>query len=216
MRRLGTIYSVAAIAVLAAVVVAIWLAHRARPPVNVSETEYAVLSAWLNDTFTGQNAEHREAKGIVKIVIANTSQFDDHTQVDENGQPVPWEKTAKSLQENAPGLQRTTIDAFREANLRTAPFRPSFHPSFNYELLDLNRLYSIPKGGDWWGEYYKRFPGSQGVLTLSRVGLNADGTQALFFVTNSCGGLCGGGRYVVMEKREGHWTIGKEIDVWIS
>ncbi len=182
-------------------------------PLEVSETEYDVLSAWLNETFTGQKAQD---KGVVRIVITDMSQFDDHTQVDGNGRPIPWEKTAKSLQEKAPTLQRSTINAFEEANVRPTAFRPSFHLSIKYELLDLDELYSIPKGGDWWGEYYKRFPGFQGVLTLSRVGFSAEGMQALFFLNNTCGGLCSTGMYVVMEKRDGHWVTGKRIEVWIS
>jgi len=53
----------------------------------------------------------------------------------------------------------------------------------------------------WWGERYRRFPGSQGVLTLSRVGFKAEGTQALFYFSNRWGGQCRAGGYVVREKR---------------
>jgi len=31
-----------------------------------------------------------------------------------------------------------------------------------------------------------------------------------------CGGLCGSGMYVVMERRDGRWVITKEIEMWIS
>jgi hypothetical protein len=68
----------------------------------------------------------------------------------------------------------------------------------------------------WWGEYYRRLPGSQGVLTLSRVGFNADRTQALFYFSNRCGGLCRAGSYVVIEKRGSDWVISKEIEMSLS
>ena len=48
------------------------------------------------------------------------------------------------------------------------------------------------------------------------MGFNADGTQALFYISNRCGGLCGRGSYVVMEKRDDHWVIEKEIEMWVS
>jgi hypothetical protein len=35
-------------------------------------------------------------------------------------------------------------------------------------------------GGDWLA-YYKRYPGASGIVTWSRVGFNADGTEALFY-----------------------------------
>jgi hypothetical protein len=216
----SAIYSAAAITVVAASLVMMAGHGRspARPPVEVGETEYEVLSACLTDIFTGPRHEERVGKDIVKIIVVNMTKSDeqDHPWLDGNGQPIPWEETAKSLQEKAPSLQRTTIDAFREVNAQQASLRPSFHMVINYELLDLNQLYSIPWGGDWWGMYYKRFPGSQGIMTLSRVGFSADGTQALFYFSNRCGGLCGGGSYVVMEKRDSHWVIGKEIEMWVS
>lgn len=48
------------------------------------------------------------------------------------------------------------------------------------------------------------------------LGFRADGTQALFYIGNRCGVLCGAGWYVVMEKREGRWVILKEIETRIS
>jgi len=54
------------------------------------------------------------------------------------------------------------------------------------------------------------------MVTWSRVGFNADGTQALFYESYRCGGLCGTGRYMVMEKRSGGWVIGANIVVWVS
>ena len=81
--------------------------------------------------------------------------------------------------------------------------------------MDSSQLDSIFKNGDWLA-YYKRFPGSPGILTFSRVGFSEDGAQALFYVADRCGGLCGGGFYVVMQKRSGHWLIEKEIEMWIS
>jgi len=60
------------------------------------------------------------------------------------------------------------------------------------------------------------FRGAQGILTFSRVGFRADGTQALFYWSNRCEGLCDTGMYVVLEKRNDRWLIAKEIEMWIS
>ena len=98
-----------------------------------------------------------------------------------------------------------------------ASFRRSFNSPVDYEVVNSAQLDSFfKKGGGSWPAYYKQYPGSQGVLEFSRVGFNADGTQALFYYGNTCGGLCGGGGYVVMKKRSGRWVIGKEIEMWVS
>ena len=63
--------------------------------------------------------------------------------------------------------------------LQQACVRRSFQPSIEYELVDSAQLEPIFKrGGGDWPAYYKRFPGSQGVLTFSRVGFRADGTSS--------------------------------------
>jgi hypothetical protein len=183
--------------------------------------EYDVLSAFIDNEFASRKGvEPIEpiGHGIARIVIFNQTESDEYGQnvrLDGNGQPIPWTQTAGSLQNKVPTLKRTTIDAFREVNRQQASLRRSFHPAFDYELVDSTQLDSIFKNGDW-PAYYKRFPGSPGILTFSRVGFNAGGTQALFYLNNRCGGLCGTGMYVVMEKRNGRWMVEKEIEMWVS
>ena len=87
----------------------------------------------------------------------------------------------------------------------------------DYEVVTSAQLEPIfcKHCGDW-PEYCKRFPGASGIVTWSRVGFNSDGTQALFYESYRCGGLCGSGRYMVMEKKNGSWMIGIDIVVWVS
>ena len=102
-------------------------------------------------------------------------------------------------------------------NAQQGFLRRSLHPSIDYELVSSAQLEPIfCKHCGFWPAYYRRFPGSPGILTFSRVGFSADGTQALFYLSNHCGDLCGTGLYVVMEKHGGRWTIEKEIEMWIS
>jgi hypothetical protein len=185
------------------------------------DVEYDVRSAFVDNKFSSRKSvEPIEpiGDGIARIVIFNQTESDrdgQNVRLDSNGQPIPWTQTASSLQSKVPALKRTTIDAFREVNKQQVSVQHSFHFSFDYELVDAIQLDLIFKNGDW-PAYYKRFPGSPGILTFSRVGFSADGTQALFFLTNKCGGLCGTGMYVVMEKRNGRWMVEKEIEAWIS
>lgn len=116
-----------------------------------------------------------------------------------------------------PPLKRTTIDAFREVNKKQASLRRSFHLGVDYELVDSTQLEPFFKrGGGDWPAFYKRFPSSSGIVRFSRIGFSEDGMQALFYLNNHCGGLCGTGMYVVMEKRNGRWAIEREIEMWIS
>jgi len=181
----------------------------------MSPAEYEVLSAWIDTTFT---AKHRVTGRVTNVVILDTTDSgDDRLLRDDNGQSISWEKMTGTLRKRDPALQKGTLDAFRRANTHQALLRRSLHPSMNYVLVTSAQLEPIfCKGCGFWPEYYKRFPGSQGVLTISGIGISPDGTQAFFYVSNICEGLCGAGDYVVMEKQNGVWAIQNVIGMWVS
>lgn len=183
--------------------------------------EYDVLSAFIDSEFAsrkGVQPIEPIGHGVAKIVIFNMTESDEdghNLRTDANGRPIPWTQTVSSLRDKVPTLKRTTIGAFRELNRQHTSFRRSFHPDFDYELVDETQLASIFKAGDW-PAFYKRFPGAAGIMAFSRVGFSEDGTQALFYISDTCGGLCGTGMYVVMEKHNDRWVIEKEIEMWTS
>jgi len=63
--------------------------------------------------------------------------------------------------------------------------------------------------------FQEKFPRNMGLVTLSGVGFNLSRTQAVFHINHFCG-LCGGGRYVLMEKVNGAWRVKDEHYTWIS
>ena len=64
-------------------------------------------------------------------------------------------------------------------------------------------------------EFQKKFPRNMGLIVLSGVGFNPSQSQAVFYINHFCG-LCGGGRYVLMEKVAGVWHVRGEHYIWIS
>lgn len=208
------------ITILLSLVVALTACNRGQKPTTptreVSAAEYEVLTAWIDATMT---VNERAGKGIAKrlVIFDTTNSGDDDLLGDENGRPIPWEKTAESIREKDPALQQAALDAFRKVNAQQAFLRRSLHPSIDYELVTSAQLKPIfCKHCGFWPAYYKQFPGSQGLLTFSGVGFSADGTQAFFYFSNRCEGLCGTGDYVIMEKRDGRWVIQKQVNMWVS
>lgn len=63
--------------------------------------------------------------------------------------------------------------------------------------------------------FQEKFPRNMGLVTLSGAGFNLSRTQAVFYINHFCG-LCGGGRYVLMEKVNGAWRVKDEHYTWIS
>jgi hypothetical protein len=60
---------------------------------------------------------------------------------------------------------------------------------------------------DVWKPFYTKYPGSPGIITVSRVGLNRDKTLAIFYVGNQRHLLLGEGQLHVLKK---------EGDVWVE
>ena len=56
-----------------------------------------------------------------------------------------------------------------------------------------------------WQSFGDKFPESEGYIDISAVGFNAEKTQALVYTGHSCGALCGGGTYHLLEKKGGKW-----------
>jgi len=65
-------------------------------------------------------------------------------------------------------------------------------------------------------DFDARFPNNLGFFVVSHVGLNLQKTEALVYVEHFCGGLCGGGEYVLMRKVNGVWHVADHHNTWVS
>src|SRR5438477_4794296 len=148
-----------------------------RPAVEVTQPEYVVFSAYITDTFTGVKGEDRVGWHVSNIVIVNMTRSDlnDSQIEDENDKPFSWKRASRFLRKQAPTLQQATIEKLREVGTQAAPFLPSFQLPVPYQLVDAKEIDTIFEKKGWWTDYYKKYPGSQGYLVLSKVGFSADG-----------------------------------------
>lgn len=195
-----------------------WEQAPARPVAEVSGPEYRVLSDYMAGTFTGDNGEARVGRRVSAIVIINETQSDrnDNKIENDNGKPLSWTEISAYLRKEMPTLQRASLNSFRDVNAHPASFQRSFHLPVAYELVDKTEIDAVLKQDGWWKDFYKKYPNSQGILSFSRVGFSPDGKQAIFYASNGCGGKCGTGTYVIMEKVDSGWKVAKEILFWIS
>jgi hypothetical protein len=67
-----------------------------------------------------------------------------------------------------------------------------------------------------WKKFYAKYPGSTGILFFSKAGFNSKMTQAFIYAGRQCGGLCGFGKYILLEKKGSAWTIKNEMQLWVS
>ena len=82
--------------------------------------------------------------------------------------------------------------------------------SVKHVVLAKNQLKKIFKPGlnlnEKWEEFYKIYPDTEGIVTLSRPGFNKDRSIAVIYMWNQFGSLGGIGQYYLFEKKDGRWV----------
>ena len=81
-----------------------------------------------------------------------------------------------------------------------------FHTNYNYVLIPSDSVKLLGKMGCRIISTYQ----------FSRIVFNDKFDKACFYKQSICGGECGGGSLVFLEKKKGIWKIVKQIGIWVS
>lgn len=181
---------------LAVIVVAYGWAERDR---NKQE-EYRVYSAYLSEGLLN-DAHDWSIGGPVQVVVEDTT---------TTGGNLRFRLLSLfDRRLNFRELQTSTRASYLARNLFRTRIESRFSlPSRATVYVTSESEYSSPA-------FQEKFPRNMGLVVLSDVGFNASKTQAVFYIDHFCG-LCGGGRYVLMEKVGNAWHIKDEHYTWIS
>jgi hypothetical protein len=184
---------------------------------EATEGEYEVFSAYVSQLFVGAVGKDRVGRPIAQIVVGNRTESDkEDLQGLAQEHSLPPGGVEKYLRKEVPSLRVATISNFNRANEKQAQLTRRFDLPLPYQLVSAEKIGSIVKDAGSWPEYYKQYPGAQGYMWLSRVGFSPDRKQSLFYIGNSCGGLCATLSYVVMEKNGSAWKMLKEVVILVS
>lgn len=115
------------------------------------------------------------------------------------------------------GVDEKTVANFRVRNEAAYPVPADMDLGLPYVLLTreaMNQIFDINTSG--WDTFYTRYPNSPGITTVSRIGFNADFTQALVYIGTQSHWLAGAGYYVLLEKVDGAWKVNQQVMTWIS
>jgi uncharacterized membrane protein len=76
-----------------------------------------------------------------------------------------------------------------------------------------DEFFSKPSG---WKDFAAKYPSAAGFTIVSAIAFDASHRQALVYVGNSCGMLCGTGYVVLLEKKKDKWVAVKRAKIWIA
>jgi hypothetical protein len=123
------------------------------------------------------------------------------------------------VRQGIPDAQTETLRNYLEQNQTSQKFAMRSKLSIKYVLVGdkgLEDLFQKDKFDRGWAAFYARYPHSSGLIFLSKVGFNANFTQAMLYAGRQCGGLCGSGSYLLLGKHDGKWVMERTIGLWVS
>lgn len=171
---------------------------------NPEAEEYAVYNILINSMYV--DPYHSQIKLIV---------IEDHTRVFAMGSDE-MTKILEHVSKRMPALEKETILNFQAKNDKKYPLKNLFNLKVKYVLISKEETDKIFKNLKHWDAFYKKYPGAQGIMTLSRTGFNRKMNQALIYMGNMSHSKAGGGGYFLLVKKNGKWIIQKEVMVWVS
>lgn len=95
----------------------------------------------------------------------------------------------------------------RPVALSNLTCRAFFEPSREEEIFNSE---------NGWNDFYKLYPGADGLVKLSRPGLNKAGTQALIYIAQTRHWQAGSGELVLLIKSENQWLESDRTTLWVS
>lgn len=169
--------------------------------------DYAVYSAILIDRGKPEDPEERW-DDKPDLIISEV------TDPREDGRSNMWGFRSNSKQKPSDD----TVEHFNSRQKSSCHLKPQLDAAISYRFLsqeDEDKFFK-KKGPRGWQDFYKKYPKSSGFWSLSPVGCDTSGTEALVYVGHHCGGLCGTGHLVLLAKESGHWAVKNRVLLWIS
>ena len=161
------------------------------PQLDPDIEEYVVYTALLESRFAGDD--------IGQIL------FIDQTDVSSESL---LERDLAAFQESTP-LEGKLINSFIELSKQPYPLEPDLDFGLEYLLFTQEEVVELRSQDEasGWTLLYDKYPNAYGFVYLSRVGFNADFSQALVFMSTFHYERLMEGEYYLMIKQDGRWVI---------
>jgi hypothetical protein len=107
------------------------------------------------------------------------------------------------------------LDDLRAKNPKEYSLARRFPTTHRYVLISqerFNAFFDNDRGLLGFEDYYKRFRHGTGFTRLSRVGFNANRSQAIVCLSYNCSGICAYDQFWLLSKVRGRWKTIKAFD----
>jgi hypothetical protein len=130
---------------------------------------------------------------------------------------VMWRGLSEAAIKNAPYLdpkrrltyaKPETVESFLAAIETQRPVPPDIGRLAAFLLVDERQARAVT-ARDGWRAFERRHALAPGIVSVSRIGFDRSGSQALLYVSFVCGLLCGHDDFVLLERGDAGWHVVK-------
>ncbi|HOW73995.1 MAG TPA: hypothetical protein PKY77_25610 [Phycisphaerae bacterium] len=152
--------------------------------------------------------QHRDLRRGHPLVIRDTVSVPGMNGLELNDDDRYLQSLLSDASEQVPA---ELIRNFCAKNDKSEPVWPELQKHLRVVLLkqeELKAIFSDKPGEkqDGWQRFYAKYPGSAGIITISRVGLNRRGDRAMVYFSLGQHYQAAYGRIYVLRKQDGKWV----------
>lgn len=181
----------------------------AAPVLAQKAEEYLIYDAVIDNIFAGGDNADFEGLPKLLLILDETVKENRSFTKPELEERIRW------------AVSDVSDDALKDLSSKldkSLKLTDVFSLKSNYRLISREQLNLFFKGsnGGGWKKFHETYPDSDGYAGFSRVGFNGKKDNAIVYFEYSCGGLCGSGYYLTLNKKKGHWEVSSRKMVWVS
>ena len=165
--------------------------------------EPLIYAAVIDELFSGTKVSD---KPIKLLLLENQTRFDDF-----EGEKVVNAKVATSPFKD---VKPETMESFIRQNAQRSPLTASVKASVKVQLIESD-LAQETVSGSKWKKLYAAIPDSSGIISLSKIGFDKEGKQALVYVAHVYGEDSGRGTILLLQKTGQQWKVQDKLFAWV-
>ena len=165
---------------------------------EIEQKEYSIYSLSIENIYMRNLlSNHKSEIGSI-VIISQTNELNEY-----------WRDKLIDDIENENILEEA-IEDWKKENESTRLLQRKFDLSYKYHLVTRTELDGY-EGDSFFREFYKRYPNSNGLISVSKIGFDKARNTALIHVIHSYGAL--GARYdfITLERTDSTWGIVRRI-----
>jgi hypothetical protein len=170
----------------------------------IQKEEPLVYAAVIDELFSGKNLSDKPIKALL---LENRTRFDDF-----EGEAVINPKVAGTPLFT--GVKPETMDSFIKQNAQRSQLTASIKASVKLQTVE-DKLVQETIKGNLWKKLYAAYPDCAGIISLSKIGFDKEGKQALVYVAHVYGEDTGRGAILFLQKTGQQWKVQEKTFNWV-